>query len=156
MRSLLKNSILAIVAATAISACDDHTVYHSYQSIPEKGWKKSDTLFFQMPINDSLTILRLSAGVRNENNYPYQDLYLFVSHNLEDSTKWQTDTLKFTLSDKEGKWIGTGWGNLYQSVQPMQSAIIRHAGKYTIKVSHGMKDEILNGISDVGIKVMHD
>lgn len=153
MKSLFKNSVLAIVAATAISACDNHTVYHSYQSIPEKGWEKSDTLFFQVPVNDSLTIFQLSAGVRNENNYPYQDLYLFISHNLEDSTKWQTDTLRFTLSDKEGKWTGTGWGNLYQSVQPMKSAVTRHAGNYTFKVSHGMKDEILSGISDIGIKI---
>lgn len=153
MKSLLRNSILTMAVAAALSACDDHTLYHSYQSIPEKGWNKSDTLLFQMPINDSLTVLRLSAGVRNENNYPYQDLYLFISHNLEDSTKWQTDTLEFTLSDKDGKWMGTGWGNLYQSVQPMKSAVIRHAGNYTIKVSHGMKDEVLDGISNIGIKI---
>lgn len=156
MKNLLRNSILAIFATGAISACDEHTMYHSYQSIPEKGWGKSDTLFYNIPVNDSLIILQLSAGVRNDNNYPYQDLYLFVSHNLEDSTKWQTDTLKFTLSDKEGKWIGTGWGNLYQSTQPIKSAIVRHPGNYSIRVTHGMKDETLSGISDIGIKVIHD
>lgn len=153
MKSLLRISILALFAAGVLSACDDQTVYHSYQSVPEKGWGKSDTLFFDVPVYDSLDILRLSTGVRNGNNYPYQDLYLFVSHNLEDSTRWQTDTLKFVLSDKEGKWIGTGWGNLYQSTQPLRSAIIRHPGNYTIKVAHGMKDETLNGINDIGIKI---
>lgn len=153
MKSLLRNSILAIFAIGILSACDDHSLYHSYKSIPKTGWGKSDTLFFEIPVNDSLTLLQLSVGTRNNNGYPYQDLYLFISHNLEDSTQWQTDTLKLVLADKEGKWMGTGWGNLYQSGTSMKSALVRHPGTYTLKVSHGMKDETLNGISDVGIKI---
>ena len=153
MKSLFRNSLLCLFTAWVLAACDAHTVYHAYLPIPQKGWGKSDTLFFQVPINDSLLVLDLTAGVRNESSYPYQNLYLFISHNLEDSTRWETDTLEFALTNKEGRWTGTGWGSLYHSVLPMKSAGIRHAGKYTIKVTHGMKDELLKGISDVGILI---
>lgn len=153
MRSLLRNSLLCLLAAWIMTACDSRTVYHTYLPIPQKGWGKSDTLFFHVPVNDSLTLLHLTAGVRNESNYPYRNLYLFISHNLEDSAKWETDTLEVELTDKEGRWRGTGWGSLYQSTLPMKSIGIRRAGSYTIKVTHGMKDEVLKGISDIGIKI---
>lgn len=117
--------------------------------------EKSDTLFFNVPLNDSLINLRLSAGVRNSSNYPYQNLDILISYNLEDSTVWKTDTLKFTLTDQEGKWKGTGWGSLYQSALPLKDCSIKHPGNYTFKVVHGMKDEQITGIIDVGLKIEH-
>ena len=70
MKSLLKNSICMLLTTWVLTACDENTVYHSYQSTPPDGWKKSDTLFFNVPLKDSLANLRLSVGVRNSSNYP--------------------------------------------------------------------------------------
>lgn len=153
MINLLRNSTLLVLAAWLASACVEHTVYHSYQSIPARGWSKSDTLVFLVPIPDSLRTLRLTAEVRNESNYAYQNLYLVISHNLQDSTAFQTDTLELTLADKDGKWTGTGWGSLFQTAQPIGTAVTRHRGNYTVRISQGMKDESLVGIRDVGIRV---
>lgn len=153
MSNLLKNSTLLVLAAWLASACVEHTVYHSYQSTPARGWKKSDTLVFQIPIPDSLRTLKLTAEVRNESNYAYQNLYLVISHNLRDSTAFQTDTLELTLADKEGKWTGTGWGSLFQTARPIGTAVTRHRGNYTVRISQGMKDESLAGIRDVGIRI---
>lgn len=154
MTNLLRNSSLLLLTAWLASACMEHTVYHSYQSIPTKGWGKGDTLVFRIAIPDSLKTLKLFAEVRNNNKYAYQNLYLVVGSNLQDSTVFETDTLELTLADKDGKWTGSGWGSLFQSVLPIGTAVIRHPGNYTFKVSQGMKDEQLIGISDIGIKVM--
>lgn len=153
MKNLLRNSIWILLATCLTAACNENTVYHSYQSIPTEGWKKSDTLFFNVPIKDSLALLQLSAEIRNESNYAYRNIYLTVSHNLENSTVWKTDTLLLILADKEGKWNGTGWGSLFQSTLPIGSAIVRHPGNYTFKITHGMQDELLKGINDVGVKI---
>lgn len=142
-----------LLTTWVLTACDENTVYHSYQSTPPDGWKKSDTLFFNVPVKDSLALLQLSAEIRNESNYAYRNIYLSVSHNLEDSTVWKTDTLLLILADKEGKWNGTGWGSLFQSTLPIGSAIVRHPGNYTFKITHGMQDELLKGINDVGVKI---
>ena len=83
MKSLLKNSILSLFSACLLTACNEHTVYHSYQSLPNEEWGKSDTLSFQIPITDSVpTTLRLFAEVRNSIEYPYHDLHLFISQIL--------------------------------------------------------------------------
>ncbi|EKC75634.1 gliding motility protein, partial [human gut metagenome] len=37
-----------------MAACNENTVYHSYQSLPDEGWGKSDTLSFLIPVTDSI------------------------------------------------------------------------------------------------------
>lgn len=153
MINLLRNSTLLGLTLCLASACVKQTVYHTYQSIPAQGWNKGDTLVFQVPIPDSLKTLKLFAEVRNEGRYPYQNLYLVVSHNLQDSAVFQVDTLEFTLADREGKWTGTGWAGLFQSTLPIGTLFMQHPGNYTFNVSQGMKDEQLVGIRDVGIRI---
>ncbi|GAE85939.1 gliding motility lipoprotein GldH [Bacteroides reticulotermitis] len=155
MRSLLKNSLFYLFCICFSTACiEKNTVYHSYQSLSQTGWGKSDTLFFQVMLNDSVpTLLNLFAEVRNQNSYPYQDLYLFVSQNLRDSLIWETDTIEIALTDKAGRWKGNEWGSLHQSTVPIRSVIVSHTGKRTIKVAHGMKDFRLSGLNDVGIRI---
>ena len=132
MKSLLKNSILSLFSACLLTACNEHTVYHSYQSLPNKGWGKSDTLSFQIPITDSVpTTLRLFAEVRNSIEYPYHNLHLFIT----------------------GRWTGHGWGSIYQSETFITSVRPLHPANYTIKIMSGMKDEKLQGLSDVGIRI---
>ena len=154
MKSLLKNSFFVLFSACLLTACNENTVYHSYQSLPDEGWGKSDTLSFQIPITDSIpTTLRLFAEVRNRIEYPYHDLHLFISQNLQDSTVWRTDTLAFSLADSTGRWTGHGWGSIYQSETFIKSVLPLRSGNYTIKVINGMKDEKLQGLSDVGIRI---
>lgn len=154
MKSLLRNSLFCLFGACLMAACNENTVYHSYQSLPHEGWGKSDTLSFQLPITDSIPItLQLFAEVRNRSEYPYHDLHLFVSQNLQDSTVWQTDTIAICLADSTGRWMGKGWGSVYQSEVFVKSVRPLHPGNYTIKVMNGMKDEKLRGLNDVGIRV---
>ena len=124
MKSLLRNSLFCLFGACLMAACNENTVYHSYQSLPNEGWGKSDTLSFQCPVTDSIPgTLRLFAEVRNRSEYPYRNLYLFIHENLLDSTVWRTDTIAVNLADS------------------------------TVKIVHGMQDEKLTGLNDVGIRI---
>lgn len=154
MKSLFRNSLLSLWGVILATACYTDTVYHSYQSLPCKGWSKSDTVFFQVSLTDPLpNTLKVFAEVRNRTDYPYRNLHLFVCHNLPDSTNFRTDTLEFSIADKEGKWQGNGWGGIYVSECPVREEQEVHPGKYTFKVIHGMKDERLMGINDIGIRI---
>ncbi|WP_321333246.1 gliding motility lipoprotein GldH [uncultured Bacteroides sp.] len=136
-----------------ITACDNKTVYHSFQHIPDIGWKKNDTLTYTFELKDSMVYLHLFAEVRNRNDYPYQNLYIAISQNLKDSMTWKSDTLNLSLADKKGKWVGNGWGNLFQISVPISNVLATHPGKYTLKISQEMKDNPLKGINDVGIRI---
>lgn len=154
MRSLLRNSLFCLLGMCLITACDKNIVYHSYQSLPTKGWTKSDTLSFHIPVRDSIpSTLKIFAEVRNESNYPYHDLYLYVNDNLLDSTTWCTDTIAISLADSTGRWTGKGWGSIYQASTFIKSVHPIYPGNYTIRVMHGMKDEKLIGLNDIGIRI---
>ena len=154
MRSLLRNNLFCLLGVCLMAACNENTVYHSYQSLPNEGWAKSDTLSFQCPVTDSIpATLRLFAEVRNRSEYPYHNLYLFIQENLLDSTVWRTDTIAINLADTTGRWLGNGWGSIYQTAVFVKSVRPLHPGNYTIKIMHGMQDEKLTGLNDVGIRI---
>ncbi|MBB3896503.1 gliding motility lipoprotein GldH [Bacteroides pyogenes] len=154
MKNQFRNSLFSLLGILLISACHTDIIYHSYQSLPYKGWGKSDTLFFHVSLTDTFpTALKISAEVRNRINYPYCNLYLFVRHNLPDSTIFRTDTLEFSLANKDGQWLGKGWGGIYTSECPIRRNLPAHPGQYTLKVTHGLKDEKVAGLSDIGIRI---
>ena len=153
-RMYRKNSPLILLMLFLLSSCNNQTVYHSYQHISDDGWSKSDTLFFNVPLTDSTVYAyKLSVEIRNKGNYPYTDLYLFLSHNTSDSTIFVTDTLKCTLADSEGKWQGTGLGSFYQTRIPGKDFPTLRKGNYVFKISQGMQDALLQGINDIGIHI---
>lgn len=151
--NLKKNKFTLLLLLIILTACDSNTMYHSYLHLPQKGWGKSDTLIFKAPITDSLSTFRISVEVRNRDDYPYGNLYLFISHNTQDSTVFVTDTIEYTLADKSGKWMGTGLGNLYQSSKSYTFIAPGRSGNLTFRVSHGMRDNSLIGINDIGIEI---
>lgn len=152
---LKRNNIVWLPVLMLLAACsfNENTVYYSYLHTPGKGWTKKDTLVFPVPVADSLKPYKVRVEIRNQAFYPYEDLYLLISHNTEDSTIFITDTMRYALADKSGKWVGTGLGTLYQNSFSYYKFIPPHPGKYVFKVTHGMKDEALQGITDIGLKV---
>jgi len=155
MRSLINNSLICILFIGICTACNyQHKVYHSYQSLPAKGWSKSDTLLYDIPVTDSVpTTWHIYAEIRNKSYYPYQNLYLFVSNNLLDSATWKNDTIELALTYSNGKWRGAGWTSLFQTEAFIGSVVTSHPGKYSVRIAHGMKDEVLMGLNDIGIRI---
>ena len=131
--------------------CTNQTMYHSYQHIHQHDWDRNDTLFFTLSITDTLKHYSLSIIVRNNNSYPYQELPLSVTYNLPDSTMWETDSLIFSITDEKGKWLGSGWGGLFQSSLILKETAIPHPGNYQFKIVPLINGK-LSGICDVGVQ----
>lgn len=149
----LKGIILLFVASTLV-ACDEQTIYHSFQSLPAEGWQKKDTLSFNVEVPDSFTYYKLSVEIRNRNNYPYQNINLSISYIAPtDTNSLPADTVQLTLADKKGKWKGTGWGSLYQSEFPVGGVQISKSGNYQFKIAYTFPDKVISGINDIGIKL---
>lgn len=149
------NNIIWLPVLLLLAACsfNQNTVYHSYNHVSNKGWSKSDTLAYYVLATDSLKPHMASVEIRNQESYLYKDIYLFISHNTKDSTIFITDTLHYMLADKNGKWLGAGLGTLFQSSLLYYKFTPEHSGNYTFKIAHGMKENLLKGISDVGLKI---
>ena len=53
-------------------------VFNKYMPIDDSGWKKGDTVFFELPLLSNEADLEITISVRYTNRYPYQNLQLMA------------------------------------------------------------------------------
>ena len=136
-----------------ISACDKNRVFEAYKEIPLSGWHKDSLVVFDIPIIDTLQNHNLYINVRNDIDYNYSNLWLFVEINQPDGIA-VTDTFELLLAESSGKWLGEGFGGLKTlQVKYRGGVYFPISGQYKINVQHGMREELLEGITDIGFRV---
>ena len=155
----IKNNIAKLGIATLMVllcySCGNSTIAHQYHSLPNEGWERDSVLNYEIAVDSLLEKCNIDIELSYNNNYPYRNLYLFVSG--ADSTNNQifSDTLNITLADEYGKWLGNGWGTSYQQrVEYRNSYSFPTAGLYSITVKQGMRDNPILGIERVGVRVV--
>lgn len=134
-------------------SCDRDKVFDAYQQIDDRGWNLNDTIKFEFEINAQEDVLYHSLiGLRNNNDYLYANIYFFVD--LESpSGAHQTDTLQYILAAPDGRWLGSGVGAIKFNLFNFQKHQVMESGVYTYRIVHGMRDELLVGIEDVGLRI---
>lgn len=149
MRRLLYLTLLLLL----LGACNEHTVYHQFRSLPTDGWRPTDTLSFDVAVSDSATQYDLLLQLRSRNNYPYRALSLRITCTGPDSLPCYRQDLSVPLADSTGRFTGHGAGTLYQYTFPGGKLPISNPGTYHIRIHHLLHDSLLPGINDIGIKI---
>lgn len=153
MYKFLIRFFVLVFAAAGIISCDQAQVFDKYSAIPDAQWHKDSLVVFTVPVTDTLQNHNLLVNVRNETTYNYSNLWLFVEI-VQPDGETMKDTFQMVLAEPSGKWLGEGIGKL-----KTQQAIFRRnvyfpvSGEYTVKIQHGMREETLRGIHDVGFSV---
>lgn len=146
-------TFLILSILTCMIACDQKKVFEAYHRIDEKGWNKDSVVVFNVQLTDTIKNNNLYVNIRNKGTYAYSNIYLFLSIVSPDGTM-RTDTVEFTLADPSGKWRGSGIGGLYDNQIPYKSSVyFPHKGDYKFMIKQGMRDNVLEGIRDVGFRI---
>ncbi|MCD7972399.1 MAG: gliding motility lipoprotein GldH [Candidatus Azobacteroides sp.] len=146
--------ILFSLSGLFLVGCNqDRNVYFEYVHIPEEGWSKDLEATFSPIIKDKNLSYNLKIELRHTNDYPYQNIWLFSTLYYQDSLL-RNDTIQYLLADDFGEWYGKGYNTLYQqSLIYKDNFIFPDTGKYTIRIEHAMRDNILIGIEDIGLHI---
>lgn len=136
-----------------MGACNSNLIFEQYQPVNNRSWDKDSVLVFNIPITDTVHNHNLFVSVRNDVKYPYSNLWLFI--NIEQPNGESLDNkFEMTLADPSGKWLGKGFGGLKtREVIYRSNVFFPVSGDYKISISQGMRDDVLEGISDVGIRI---
>lgn len=146
---------LIMIAAflPVLFACRQNPVFEQYQNISDQKWYKDSVLVFTIDIKDTTQNNNFIINVRNDVNYEYSNLWLFVSIEQPDG-KTMDDKFEVALADPSGKWLGEGFGGL-----KTREAVYRRniffpvSGEYKVRIKQGMRENYLEGISDVGVRI---
>lgn len=149
----MKNSFWFFLLLFIAFSCNGREVYMQYMPVENGSWHKDSVVNFDINIEDTTTVYNLYVNIRNRGEYPYQNLWLFIQTTGPDSMA-VSDTIAFYLADRKGKWLGTGIGAAFDMpVLYRQNFRFYKQGTYKFTINHGMRDSVLTGISDVGMRL---
>lgn len=148
---MIRSFLLSVVLLT-VTACSS-VDYEKNISIAPGGWHKDSVIRFALDIQRTDIPYRMDLFVRNDNSYPYSNLYLFVSM-VSPSGTVVRDTAEYVLADAYGQWLGKGWCANYDHALQYQSAYTFPVkGVYTVEITQAMREIKLKGIKDVGFSL---
>jgi gliding motility-associated lipoprotein GldH len=134
------------------TACSRKEVFSEYHSFSEASWLQKEKAGFEVNITDSLQRYDVFLEIRNNNNYPFRNIWLFVDFTTPDG-KQRRDSIEANLADEYGKWYGNGISLYTYSFPYEQNIQYPLKGIYNYSITHGMRAEKLIGISDIGLTV---
>ena len=98
--------ILLFFLAVGFVSCQNENKKEAYHSFNNNTWHTDSTVSFELDNIDTTSSHDLYLMVRHTTNFKFQNLFLFT--NFEN----QQDTLELFLSEKSGRWLGKGFGEI--------------------------------------------
>ncbi|OCB75412.1 gliding motility lipoprotein GldH [Flavobacterium crassostreae] len=153
----LKNSILVLLMAVLFFSCDKKRVFDQYQSVGS-AWHKDSVLSFNLPELDSTKRYHLFITIRNNNNYPFNNLFLIAS--LEKPNGYtKVDTLEYQMAAADGSLLGNGFTDIKESKLVYKNNV-RFRGKYKVNIQQAVRETgkipgvtALEGVTEVGLRI---
>jgi gliding motility-associated lipoprotein GldH len=151
---VIRYSLLVISYSLLLTRCiDSNIVTFETHSIPGQVWNYKDTISFKAEITDIDHWYDCYVDIRNAGNYPYSNLYLFITTRYPDN-KMTRDTVQEILADDNGKWLGKGLGDIKDNRLLLRKGLkFPVKGIYTFKFVQAMRITDLKGISDIGLRI---
>lgn len=145
--------------ALLCSCAEETTLAGDTQSLPG-GWNKDQPVVFTLPQLDSVQPYNLFLEVRNNNEYPFNNLFLIVSMEFPHG-KTVTDTLEYRMAHPDGQWMGSGLGSIKESkLWYKEGVTFPEKGQYVLRIEHALRNNgqvdgvtQLQGITDVGYSI---
>lgn len=145
--------LLFAVGLLSVS-CDSRRVSDDYVSFKGANWHKDSVARFETVITDSTLRYNVELKIRNTEDYINRNIWLFIKCKAPDGEVTEDIKKDIPLADDEGRWLGKGAGNIYESVYQLKKNYrFEHCGKYTFEVVQGMRAEVIAGIRDIGLRV---
>ncbi|MBQ7210616.1 MAG: gliding motility lipoprotein GldH [Paludibacteraceae bacterium] len=142
--------ILFCSVACIFIACDSETLYSGSVSLPLSGWHADSALNFNFAVSDTISPCNVIISVRHTNNYPYQNMWLIVDNSLQN----KVDTIEFYLADQRGVWLGSGNSRLREMpILFLENYQFADTAMQHISIRHAMRDTLLRGVSDIGVRI---
>jgi gliding motility-associated lipoprotein GldH len=147
--------LLAIFVFT-LSACQQNTVFDNNKSFDDNVWKADDVIRLDVNINDTSSAHKFYLNVRHKTSYRYANLFLFISTTFPDGAEGR-DTVECILAEPSGKWLGKGISNIRDCQVLLRRGLrFPQKGNYVFEFEQAMREKELDGIMDIGLRIVKE
>ncbi len=153
----IKNSGILLLAAVLLFSCDKKRVFDEYKSVGS-AWHKDSIITFDLPVLDSTKRYNLFVNLRDNNNYPFNNLFLIVAIEMPNGFT-KVDTLEYQMANPDGTLLGNGFSDIKESKLYLKENV-KFRGKYKVHIKQAVREsgkipgvQELEGITDVGFRI---
>jgi len=153
----IKNSGILLLAAILLFSCDKKRVFDEYKSVGS-AWHKDSIVTFDLPVLDSTKKYNLFVNLRDNNNYPFNNLFLIVALEMPNGFT-KVDTLEYQMANPDGTLLGNGFSDIKES-KLFYKEDVKFRGKYKVHIKQAVRQsgkipgvQELDGITDVGFRI---
>ena len=98
--------IIFVFLSLLLLVCCNTNTESSYSVFEEDSWHADSIIILNHSVVDTITKQDLYLKIRHTTDFEYQNIFLFVDF------QEKRDTIEVTLSEKNGKWLGGGFGDI--------------------------------------------
>ena len=157
--NLKTNSVFLLFFVVIFSSCDDKRFFDEYKKLDGK-WKKEDKIAFSFEQKDTINLYNMFLSVRNNNNYPFNNMFVIVTLNQPDNVV-KVDTLEYAMANADGTLLGEGITDTKNNkLWYKENFKFPKAGKYTLSIEQANRETgvskgitALEGITEVGFRI---
>ena len=146
--------IIFVFLSLLLLVCCNTNTESSYSVFEEDSWHADSIITLNHIVVDTITKQNLYLKIRHTTDFEYQNIFLFVDF------QEKRDTIEVTLSEKNGKWLGSGFGDIKEVEYCFAKEIIFNSKKTSnVTVEQAMRygDQPvitnLKGIIALGINI---
>jgi len=154
-----KNSLIILALLFSLLSCDEKRIFDQYKTTGAV-WHKDSIVEFSFNQKDTLNKHNLFVNIRNNQDYPYNNLFLIVK--MQQPNKIIiVDTLEYKMADADGFLLGNGFLSTKESkLFYKENFKFNQTGSYTITIQQAVRQigkiegvTQLEGVSDIGFRI---
>lgn len=133
--------ILLFFLVIGFVSCQNENKKEVYHSFNNNTWNTDSIVSFELDNIDTTSSHDLYLMVRHTTNFKFQNLFLFT--NFEN----KQDTLELFLSEKSGRWLGKGFGEIKElKIRIKENVNFKENQDQIFSVEQAMRHEDLEKI----------
>lgn len=153
MMALLRYGFFLLIL-TAFYSCQPASLFDESKSLPDNVWKSGQIIRFDVPLNDTYSSCKFYLNLRHSTSYRYSNIFLFINTTFPDGNEAR-DTVECILAEPSGQWLGKGISNIRDNQVLLRRGIrFEQQGTYIFEIEQAMRDPELEGVMDVGLRIV--
>ena len=150
---MVRNFLILLLGIGLLTACGPNYVFDEKYDLENTSWSYSNTLDFDLEIEDTLKIYNIFLEIQHSKEYAYQNLYTKI-HTAFPSGESVSKLVSLELADQSGFWYGKCGGDFCTLKIPIQEGAFFNAlGQHSFKLEQFMRIETLAGVKSAALKV---
>lgn len=137
--------------------CQSIDLYEKTAAIPGHAWKSSYKPRFSFTIKDTSVPYKIYITLRHRDKYHFNNLYINLSTKQPGQDSTQTAIYDLLLGTDEEGWRGTGMDDIYEHrilLTPESTDFyFRKKGEYTFSIAQLMREDPLENVMNVGLRI---